>query len=385
MVIAAMSPEKTPSVPLNHDVLVIPQTIQRGFDDAGRKLFHKMHIASSFEPIRHLPKTPLTRFAPSRWGVRRDDYECRDSGGQDGRSVAVFRKVAADMAHLIITTPIPTWRCLVPGSIEDAMRCRSRLHLADYWLLTLHHLVWSKKLPYPIERSWLEGTGFDDASFYMLSTLPVDLAEASHDALVLFQDAAAQALMRPLIPLFKYRETYPPRATHETAGAEPPEVSEPPPPECSPINGERCGRSEKDVSDETTNETAEATLCIDEMDDEEGETDSDDAALNVDDQSFTVWFGGATFRFTGRNKQLFALLERISRRPGFRVSFDDLRSKDDVWDGSPVEDSTIRGAVTRLRKLLKSHAMEKLADRIATGTYCGSRYVVLHESDDADD
>ena len=87
---------------------------------------------------------------------------------------------------------------------------------------------------------------------------------------------------------------------------------------------------------------------------------------------------------TGRNKQLFALLERINRRPGFRVQFDDLRSKGDVWDGSPVEDSTIRGAVTRLRKLLTNQGMEELANRITTGTYRGSRHVVLHHADAPD-
>jgi hypothetical protein len=49
-----------------------------------------------------------------------------------------------------------------------------------------------------------------------------------------------------------------------------------------------------------------------------------------------------------------------------------------------VEDSTIRGAVARLRKLLKHHGMEALAARIATGSYRGSRYVVLHSAEDVE-
>jgi len=373
VVLAALSSEKAPSVPLSHPVQVIPPSIQQGFDEAGRLLFHRMHIASSFEPIRHLPKTPLTRFAPSCWGVRRDDYECR--GDRDSRSVALFRKVAAEMAHLITTTPIPTWRRLLPGNLERAMKSTSRLHLADYWLLTLHHLMWRKKLPYPVERSWLEGTGFEDESFYMVSELPVDLAEASHDAVVLFQDAAAQAMLRPMIPLLKYREEYPPRNPHDESEGD----------SQSTADGDHESLLEREPTDEMPVETVEVHAEGDKPKDEEDQEQSAHATLELDDQSFMVRFGTASYRFTGRNKQLFGLLERINRRPGFRVQFDNLRAKGDVWDGSPVEDSTIRGAVTRLRKLLRSQGMDKLADRIATGTYCGSRYVVLHHADAPDE
>lgn len=373
VVLAALSSEKAPSVPLSHPVQVIPQSIQQGFDEAGRLLFHKMHIASSFEPIRHLPKTPLTRFAPSRWGVRRDDYECR--GDREGRSVALFRKVAAEMAHLVTTTPIPTWRRLLPGSLERAMKSTSRLHLADYWLLTLHHLMWCKKLPYPVERSWLEGTGFEDESYYVVSELPVDLAEASHDAVVLFQDAAAQAMLRPMIPLLRYREEYSPRNPDNGSDDD----------SQSPAESEHPSLLEHEPIAETPIETAEVHASGDEPDDEEDQKQSDHATLELDDQSFTVRLGCASYHFTGRNKQLFALLERINRRPGFRVQFDDLRAKGDVWDGSPVEDSTIRGAVTRLRKLLKSQGMEDLANRIATGSYRGSKYIVLNQAHVSDD
>lgn len=141
---------------------------------------------------------------------------------------------------------------------------------------------------------------------------------------------------------------------------------------------------EREPADEVPVEAVEVHAEGDRPKDEEDQEQSAHATLELDDQSFTVRFGSASYRFTGRNKQLFALLERINRRPGFRVQFDDLRSKGDVWDGSPVEDSTIRGAVTRLRKVLKSHDMVRLADRIATGTYRGSRYIVLHQADSPD-
>jgi hypothetical protein len=114
-------------------------------------------------------------------------------------------------------------------------------------------------------------------------------------------------------------------------------------------------------------------------------TGAEGGVLELDDQSFTARCGGSICRFSIRNKQLFALLERINRRPGQRVSFGDLCLPGDVWDGLTVEDSTIRGAVARLRKLLKGHGMEALAARIATGSYRGSRYVVLRLESDQED
>ena len=99
--------------------------------------------------------------------------------------------------------------------------------------------------------------------------------------------------------------------------------------------------------------------------------------LKLDDQTFTVRCGTAAYRFPPRSKQLFALLERVARRPRHRVGFDDLRTIGDVWDGSQVEDRTIRGAVARLRGVLDDHGMGGLATRIQTGTYRNSGYVLL--------
>lgn len=103
------------------------------------------------------------------------------------------------------------------------------------------------------------------------------------------------------------------------------------------------------------------------------------ASLVVDSESFAIYCGDKRCQFAPRRKQLFALLERISRRPGHRVSFDDLRSTGDVWQGSAVEDGTIRGAIARLRKTLKDQDMADLARRISSGTYQGVGYAVLEK------
>ena len=94
--------------------------------------------------------------------------------------------------------------------------------------------------------------------------------------------------------------------------------------------------------------------------------------------------GAAAYRFPSRSNLLFALLERVARRPGHRVDFDALRAIGDVWDGSLIEDSpsdfaqgVVRGAVARLRGLLEEHGMGGLAVRIQTGTYRNGGYVLL--------
>ena len=311
--------------------------------------------------IRHVPHGARARFLPYVWGARRDDYGWDGVDGE--REVGAFRAAASGMAALLISPIMPIWRELLPGSMKAVMGTRSELYLADYWVLTLHHLVWSKRLPYPIRARWAQGSSVHDESFYFVSELPVDLIEASEDALILFQEAAMRALLErhalkedgdeprhnglPLEPPL-YRDG---RWRLPSFGEAAPREQD------GPAGVERAGEdTTEDGKDDVSPETA---------------------PLELDDQSFTVRFGGASYRFAGRNKQLFALLERISRRPGFRVSFDDLRSKGDVWDGAFVEDSTIRGAVARLRKTLKDHGLAQLAERIATGSYHGKSYAVL--------
>lgn len=105
----------------------------------------------------------------------------------------------------------------------------------------------------------------------------------------------------------------------------------------------------------------------------------DDAALPFDivESAFQVSMGGRQHTFDGRQNKLFALFRRISRRPGHRVDFHALRQQGDVWDGSQVEDSSIRSAVFRLKAALKSSELNDLADAISTGSFQNRPYVIL--------
>ena len=59
------------------------------------------------------------------------------------------------------------------------------------------------------------------------------------------------------------------------------------------------------------------------------------------------------------------------------MPFDTLRDKGDVWDGVDVEDVTIRGAVSRLKKTLRSGGLADLAAAISTGRFQGRSFVML--------
>lgn len=97
----------------------------------------------------------------------------------------------------------------------------------------------------------------------------------------------------------------------------------------------------------------------------------------VFEDSMTVSWRGITCRFPTRRVLLFLLLKRILRRPGQLVSFDVLRSPNETWDNSKVEDSTIRGAVARLRKHLCEHKLDALAAAIVTGKDRNGGYVLF--------
>jgi DNA-binding winged helix-turn-helix (wHTH) protein len=110
----------------------------------------------------------------------------------------------------------------------------------------------------------------------------------------------------------------------------------------------------------------------------EEEAKTENNGITVDEQTFTVTAYGKSHRFTGRSKLLFFLLARIHRRSGHQVPFSALCEKDDVWGDAIVEDVTIRGAASRLRKTLKTAGMAKLAAAIVTGHYQGRPFILLN-------
>jgi hypothetical protein len=289
---------------------------------------------------------------PCAWGVRRDDYRWRGDGD---RAFSILLKGASAVGKLPDRLRLPGWNTLLPGTMQQVMNSRSDLYVADYWLLVVHCLVWSNRMPYPPRVEWFCGGSIHDSSFGFVSELPTDLAAAAIDALILFREQAltpshkVDAVMTIIEPPALRNDRRPLIVGSDALAIVPPA------PEVQP-----------DVQIPRRDVIAD-----------------DNALPELNDQTFTVSCAGKTYRFTARNKQLFALLERVRRRPGHRVLFDDLRNVGDVWDGSQVEDSTITGAVTRLRKLLKGEGMTTLAQRIATGTYQGRRYVLLQTADES--
>lgn len=100
----------------------------------------------------------------------------------------------------------------------------------------------------------------------------------------------------------------------------------------------------------------------------------------LDDDRMTVTYAGVTCRFPPRRSLLFRLLKRIIRRPGQRVSFAALCDHDGPWDGYSVDDSTIRGAVARLRAYLRESGLEAVAGCISTMTDGPRGYVLFDPS-----
>ncbi len=366
---------------------LIPQRARRGFRRLGHTLRHTLHVSSCTMLLTHGTPSTYSRFVPSAWGTRRDEYRWLRGRRED---IAAFREAAAIIAKVLVCHPIAAWKDLLPGEMHDVIGNASTLYLADYWTYTLHHLVWSGKLPYAVQARWERGRSIDDEPFCFVSELPTDLAEASREALILFKEAAEREITDPAsfvaqftkpldlrpygLPIYDDGQWRLPGRRDERIA---------PIGDATAVHTERAPKAHKTDAVVKGGPPVEASA---ELPADSSSPDSLDPLLTLDDQTFTVRYAGRSYRFTARNKQLFALLERISRRPGYRALYNDLRSVGDVWDGVTVEDSTIRGAVARLRKLLTTHGMAGLAGRIVTGTYRGNGYVMLRadETDEGD-
>jgi hypothetical protein len=365
-------------------VRVFPNRVHRKFGQLRAAVGHRLRVSSAPDLPDGAAGHRQTRHVPCVWGARRNDYWWEGEAGSR-HDVAAFREAAAVAAGVLLRYPLSAWAGLVPGTMATMMGTGSSLYLADYWVLILHHLVWTGSLPYPVRVRWSEGSTPADERFRFGSELPTGLAEASREALILLEEAALRSLDAG-------GRAFPPECPNPSSGRlglpvlrngrwtlltdRPPAVptAEPCPttePAVPPPGGP--------VQSTATDALAAHPLAADggTPGDARPSEPSSAATLLLDDQSFTVRYGAASHRFPPRSKQLFALLERIARRPGHRVDFNDLRGIGDVWDGSQVEDSTVRGAVARLRGVLEDHGMGGLAARIQTGTYRNSGYVLL--------
>lgn len=371
--------------------------VRRQFGRLRPTLGHTLHIASAHELLDGSPGDVQARFVPSIWGTRRDDYRWDETNG-NRQDVAAFRSAAsATAAVLHYHYRFDGWAGLLPGTMGDVLGTRSDLYLADYWVFVLHHLVWTGRLSYATRAKWLIGDGIGPGQYLFVSELPTDLTEASREALILFEEAVVggPGTVGPTgssvpcgLPIFRGGrwELAGPGVPILEAAAVHADAAPTRPADPTPVD------SDDVVVAPAPNPTLSGPTPVEHATD--GSQGNDDRAdrplpgLKLDDQTFTVRSGGNWYRFPPRGKQMFALLERVARRPGHRVDFDDLRQVGDVWDGSMVEDSTIRGAVARLRAALEEHEMGDLAARIKTGSYRNRGYVLLDSTatpDDTDD
>lgn len=88
-----------------------------------------------------------------------------------------------------------------------------------------------------------------------------------------------------------------------------------------------------------------------------------------------ISIGDRKCRFSSRQQLLFRLLERLLGAPGRNIGYASLCSKGDVWDNRVVSDTTIKGAVSRLRKQLSKSGFGVIAAGISTLLISNRGYV----------
>lgn len=324
-------------------------SIEHEFRKLDSNLTHRLCIASHRALLSPAEQDAVeSREVPCVWGERCDHYisateRCR-------QQVVKFRGVATEMIVSLSAFPPGVWAELLPGSMKDLMGIQSNLYCADYWTLILHHMAWTGRLPYKA-RLWRPiGRDVTDERFCLVSELPVSLPEGSCDAVIVLREAAINLMSR--------------------AGGEAR-------PEALPTPS---------IPTVTTGTDDGPTLFDDlVINASHGEEAHDEPTLKLDAETFAVRYGEHSCRFTSRHVRMFALLDRLWRRAGRHVYFDDLRQVGDVWDGQPVEESTIRGGFSRLRKLLRKNGMDEVADWIVTGRYRNRPYGAIKPNGNGDE
>lgn len=156
-----------------------------------RTVTHCLCLASERELLAGSPKGQHSRRVPSTWGARRDaffwdSWDWKLRGEDDLRQFFEIARRIGDHLHGLEETEAAD---LLPGSIHEMVGRRTDLFLPDYWLLVVHHLGWTDQLPYECETHWKHGRTFADEPFCVTSRLPVNVVQASIDALTVLIDA----------------------------------------------------------------------------------------------------------------------------------------------------------------------------------------------------
>ncbi|MEW4530625.1 hypothetical protein [Maioricimonas sp. JC845] len=161
-----------------------------------RTVTHCLCLASDRDLLPDEPRGQHSRRVPSTCGARRDaffwdswDWKLR---GEDDlrRFFEIAERIGGCLQDLAETEAAD----LLPGSVDEIVGRRTRLNLPDYWLFVVHHLGWTEQLPYECRTDWMRGSSFTDQPFSMTSLLPVNVVQASIDALTVLIDAVPHAV-----------------------------------------------------------------------------------------------------------------------------------------------------------------------------------------------
>lgn len=156
-----------------------------------RTLTHSMSLASDRDQLTVTPYCQHLRHVPSTWGSRCDAYFWdawdRSIRGEDDlhRFFAIAQRIGGNLAPLEETDAAN----LLPGSFLETIGSCSDLYSPDYWLFVVHHLGRTGQLPYECHLQWSHGTTFTDEPYAVVSRLPVNIVQASIDALTVLIDA----------------------------------------------------------------------------------------------------------------------------------------------------------------------------------------------------
>lgn len=156
---------------------------------------HEMSIASDEGLLAQVPDGHVSRYCGSRWGPRKDAYFWNANNWHvDGdEDLRMFLDEVAEISKVIcgLGDDIPTaWHNLLPGQMHEAMGSNSTVFLADYWLMAVYHIAWANRLPYRSTTDYLTGDNIEEPPFCLICKLPVDIVQASNDALAILIESS---------------------------------------------------------------------------------------------------------------------------------------------------------------------------------------------------
>jgi len=168
------------------------RTARQELTSLNRTVTHVISLASDGDLLTDIPHSQHTRRPPWSWGHRRDaffwDAWDRSIRGED--DMHRFFEIAERIGGLLAGLEETDAAGLLPGSVPEVNGSYSNLFLPDYWLFIVHHLGMTGQLPYERRDKWSHGQCFNDDPFAVVSRLPVNVVQASIDALTVLIDAA---------------------------------------------------------------------------------------------------------------------------------------------------------------------------------------------------